>query len=501
MAPPEFSPKLDWSQAQEYRRGEAHALSNARNSGLGEDAREYRDVLHYDPLYQQGQTLTMQHRWEKLAQKIPEFSEEDWERAGRVFSGINNGVKAALFIDIAQNTKPGMYMPIKDIVSRFKELFAGTELLEVFEEGKKTRRSVIAYCQRSLCDVGVLTAGYSLDGELIGFGVTKDGVDSGLPHALRLLTWENTMHESAYPILGQTNSRGETRAPLNTAKILEYLLRHPYNAREVDLIDVSGVAGSIASKALERFHALGIVDYKGVTTQTSRISLEYAWDNADLGQARYIRTSHGLQDSVITAIEQKGLSNLNPTFSIEDIFQGLPEKIRDRWGEKSLRHEISSILSGLASPRYGLLQRVDDFKGHEKLSNIALTQKGRSFVLHIILPALLNSSAQPLRASLSQLAQTSAELYYPYSQSNKMREQQNNIHRLVQALGESSIPQVARELAAKVGLSSGRINQIIRPHIEGSSEVMLEVNGQSVIIERTKEKGVWYYSLKNPSGE
>lgn len=144
MASPEFSPKLDWSQTQAFRKGESDVLRNARNSGLGDEAREYRDLLHQDPLYQQTQTLAMQRRWEQLAQNIPEFSVEDWERAGRVFSGINNGLKAALFVDIAQNTKPGMYMHTENIVDRFKELFAGTELLEAF--GTHTKSKVIQYC-------------------------------------------------------------------------------------------------------------------------------------------------------------------------------------------------------------------------------------------------------------------------------------------------------------------------------------------------------------------
>lgn len=345
--------------------------------------------------------------------------------------------------------------------------------------------------------MGVLTAKYSFAGELIGFGVTDEGLESGLPHALRLLAWEHTMQESTYPILGQTNSPGETRAPFNSARILEYLFRHPYNARTTDLVDSLGLGGKTAPVALKRFDAFGLVHYKAITLHTSKVPLEYVWDTSrDLGRAQYIETSHKLQDAVVTVIGQKGLVS-HPRFSIGDIVQQLPEEITRRWKEKSLREHISKILSGFA--KEGFLQRVDDFKGGEKQSDISLTKKGRSFFLRIILPVLLESPAQPLPASLSQLAQTSAELYYPYSRSSKYREKQNNIRKLAQAIGER--PQAAQELAQGVELSDKTINRILSPHIKGSSEAILEVDGQPVVIERRKEKGVWYYSLKKPQDE
>lgn len=493
----EFAPKLDWSKAQEYRRKEAHTLTVARNTGLRDEAREYSDLLRQDPIYQAAQTLTFQHRWEHLAKKVPEFSLETWEKTGRVLSGINNGVKAALFADIALTTRPSTYMSTEDITAHFKELFAGTQLLEAF--GRNTKGHVIKICQESLCDVGLLTAKYSVAGELIGFGVTEEGLNSGLPHALRLLAWENAINQSARPILGEIHTKGETRAPFNSARILEYLFHHPYNVREVDLIDAIGVAYTTANSTLGRFNTLGLVDYKVVNPRTAGSPLEFAWDtnttNIKFRQTQYFINAHKFQDAVITVIQQKGLVNQR-RFSIADIAQQLPEKIRRNWKEKSLRHEISKILTGLTTD--GFLQRVNDFKGGEKQSDIALFQKGRSFFFHIILPTLLESPPQPL-TNPSKLAQASAKLYYPHSSSNKQREHQNNTQRLVQAIGEGI--QTARELAEILKLSVDAVRKILSPHIKGSFEVIVEVGSQPVIIIRTKKKGVWYHSLKNPHSE
>ncbi len=496
MASPEFQPKLDWPQAQEYRRGEVKSLRTARNSGLRDETREYLNLLHQDQLYQEAQTLTMQHRWEYLAQRIPEFSAEDWERAGKVFSGINNGVKAALFVDIAQHTRPGMYMPIENIVDDFKNLLAGTQLLEAFKKG--TRKRVVSYCQESLCNVGLVTAEYSLEGELIGFGVTEDGVSFGLPHARRLLQWENTAQESAYPILGSTSSSGETRAPFNTARILEYLFRHPHSVRSADLIDNLKLWSYSVQDVLKKLSRLGLIEYKAVTSQTSKVQVEYVWDSRkDLVQAPYFGKGHELQDAVIAVIQKYGLVQNQPGFYASHIVQKLSEEIKGRWKEKSLREHLSRILSGLA--REGFLQRVNDFKGGEKQSDASLTQKGRAFFFCIVLPTLLNSKVESLKTGLTWLAQTSAELYYPYSHSANKRERQNNIQKLVEAIGE--VPQTANDLATRVGLSAKIINRILSPHLKNSDKVILEINGQSFTITRIKEKGVWYYSLKNPKGE
>lgn len=487
MASPEFQQRLE--EARSYRRNQATELSSSANP------RDYLATLREDPKYEEARELTIFDRWEVLAAKVPEFSEEAWEKAGRVFSGINNGVKAALFVDIAQNARPGTYISTDNIVAHFRDLFTGTQLLAALEQNKNTKAQVINYCQQSLSNVGLLTAQYSLAGELIGFGVTEDGLSFGLPHALRLLEWENAINQSAYPILGKTSSPREARAPLTYARILEYLFCHPHNARKTDLLDALDVERATTQTAVENFRALGLVHYKAVTNQTSRVQLEYVWDTTrDLRQAQYIPASHELWGVIISAIEQKGLANLAPRFSIKDIVREFPEEIRRKLNEESLKSMISTILSGLA--RNGFLQRVDDFSGRKKLSNIDLTQKGRSFAFHIILPTLLNSKTESLTTNLSQLAQTSAELYYPYSTSNKQREQQNNMQRLVQAIGEE--PQTAQELAALIKLSKNSINRILRPHIKGSSEVIVELDGQPVIIEIQKIRGVNYYSIKTP---
>ncbi len=271
----EFGQRLQ--QARAFRQDEAAALRSARTNSLRDDAKEYLGVLHQDPQYQQAKELTLFDRWEHLAAKTPEFSDEDWERTGKMLSGINNGVKAALFIDIAQNSAPGTYMPINDIADHFKELFAGTQLLAALGR-THTKKQIISYCQESLCDVGLLTAEYNLAGKLIGFGVTEEGLTSGLPHAWRVLQWENNMQESIYPILGFTRSNGVTRAPFKTSRVLEYIFRHPYNTRAIDLGEI--VIGTLIDEAsiLKRLQVSNLIKYKAVTLSIPEKSLKHKMD-------------------------------------------------------------------------------------------------------------------------------------------------------------------------------------------------------------------------------
>ncbi len=146
------------------------------------------------------------------------------------------------------------------------------------------------------------------------------------------------------------------------------------------------------------------------------------------------------------------------------------------------------------------MQRVNDFKGGKKQSDISLTQKGRAFVLQIILPALLDSPPiESSTISLDQLAKKSADLYYPYSNSSKMKEHQNSVRKLVQVI--TQVPQTAQELAKNLNISADRIRELLKPHIKGSSEIILEIDGQPITIVREKIKGVWYYSIKNPQSE
>lgn len=489
MPSPEFSLRL--AAAREYRDRIANDVRVARSSGLRAEARDYLALLKQDPTYQEARRVVLENRWQMLGERLPEFSQEVWQEAGEVISGINNGVKAAVFAIVAEHTKvPNTYVFLNDLAERFRETFAGTELLEAF--GKNTKHHAIKYCEESLCDVGLLTR--KLDdesGKTIGFFVIEKG-RKYLPFAHHILTWEASHEQSLLPVLGQTNSSGETRAPENTIRILYYLAKH-IGTREVDVAFDLGVECSLVERPLSSLHRLGFIDRKVVNTHTSETEVRYEIDpRVSPDETAYVTTNKLLQDEICEIIQQESAG-----FSCLRVYAQLPEEIRARWKERALKTTISTIFSGLT--RQGMLRRVDDFKGKEKQSHITITPKGREFVSSLILPLLrIANSERPAdrqNENFASFAQTSADLYYPHSSSHKTRAYQQNRTRVLEELVQSTIPVSVKYLAGKMGLSKRTISKYLKPQLPGSDTIIVDYGGQPVSIQGTVEKGVVYYQV------
>lgn len=497
MARPEAITTLEG--AQEYRKQEASYLKRASRTG----AQEYLGMLRQDPLYQQARGLVVFNRWEHIAQKTPEFSPQTWEDAAGILSaGCNNGVKARLWIEIAQTTTPQTYISVNDLYERYKTIFAGSSLLE--KAGTNAKANMVDYCQDSLCEVGLVAAEVNLAGKVVGFGITSGG-QKFLDAAYLTLWFEQNNNQSLYPVLGPTSSSGDTRAPLNRAKILDYLMRRPSKVREADLvITYLQLANELTGEHLKLLAKLGLIDYKTINSHHRvKTPLQYEiQEGRDLHEARYFTTSPRLQDEVIRAISPPATSSLR--FSIADIVNRLPDEIKSRWNVISLSKYVSQILSGFA--KEGYLSRVDNFKGREKQSDANMTSKGRSFVLSFIWPALSIVEARALtegqrvrislaRENFDSFARTSAELYYPYSQSAKIRAKKEHLGKCIELLLDAKEPLTAWDLAEKLGLSAATIHGYLRPKIKSSDRAVINTGGEKITIERKSVEGLYYYSV------
>lgn len=442
--------------------------------------------------------------------EYPQFSQEAWREAGEALSGLNNGVKAALFLLIAQNTHPrtefgpGTYISLEDLTSRFRQLFAGTELLDMIDEYRMVRGQVRSYCQESLCGVGVVAAEYDLEGKIIGFGITERGVSVGVPLALLILEWENRYQQSLYPILGQTSSRKATRAPDNIAKIVDYLVRQGRPVRTVDIANGLNLGSGLVGQDLARLKRFGFVNYQSLTSQTGKIELEYRLASSDIEQAPYIIKVHFLQELIAKIL----LANKDRAFSASEIIRRLPGEIKPRWQARALTTTISAILSGLA--RQGYVDRVNEFEGAKKQSVASIAERGEAFVRGLVWSLLRASAKQPLaeeeqtkmdraRGNFSIFTRTSTDLYYPYSKSSKMRQRKVSMARLVGILQKNEGEVTIIDLAEKLELSRNTISRFLRPRVKDSDSVVIEVEGKPVKIKIERRKGVSYYSLlRNP---
>lgn len=492
MARPEAITTLEGAKA--YRKEKAGYLRLAsRTDALGR--------LRQDPLYPQARELVVFDRWEHLAQKTPEFSPQTWEKAAGVLSaGCNNGVKARLWIEIAQTTTPQTYISVDYLFERYKTIFAGSSLLET--AGRDAKAIMVDYCQDSLCEVGLVAEKINLAGKVIGFSITTNG--QKLLDAAYLTSWfEHNNNQSLFPILGPTLSPGDTRAPVNRAKILDYLMRYPIGMRVADLTTDLQMGQSSVSSHLKLLAKLGLIDCKAVNPHTDKTPLQYSLqEGINLHEAGYFLSDHSLQDEVVRAISLPTTSLLR--FSIADIINRLPDELKSRWSIVRLSAIVSRILSGFA--KEGYLSRVDNFKGRERQSYANMTSKGRSFVLRFIWPALSIVEGRPLtegqkarialaRENLDEFARTSAKLYYPYSQSAKNRAIKEHLGRVVELLLGAKEPLTAQELAEELRLSTSTIRRYLRPKIEGSDQAVINIGEKKITVQRKIVKGVYYYSV------
>lgn len=503
MSSPEFQVRLE--EAKAFRINEANVLRTARGSGLKTEAVEYLRCLKEEENYVEAKKTILFDRWEKLGAKIPEFSNEAWEETGQVLSGINNGVKAGLFLEIAQNTPPDTYMPVDTIVERFKKIFQGTELLEAFSEHRSnTKKHVMEYSKRSLCDVGLLTEEYKINERgvknIVGHGVTERGRKIGIPIALSVLWYENKTNQSLYPALGQTSSNGETRAPSNKAWVLDYLVRHPYGSREADLVTTLGIPQRIIGANLKQLRDSGMIDYKAIAFNTGITQIRYEKiEGKDLANAALYPPDRALQNQII-----KILQGSVESISGADVLERFPDEFKQRC--KTLKDRITSILSYLSTRGY--LARVDGFKGGNKQSDVFLIPKGRDLYTRIVYPALLLSSGGSLSEThlshlheasnnLSLYACNSAELYYPHSASNKIRKFTENRLKVLEILRDSPDSSfTTQELSKKMGLGHQTMSEYLKPQVLGSTETTFYLDGELLTIQKEKIKGVWYFSVK-----
>ena len=94
-------------------------------------------------------------------------------------------------------------------------------------------------------------------------------------------------------------------------------------------------------------------------------------------------------------------------------------------------------------------------------------------------------------------ARNSAELYYPHSQSSKIRQYQENKARVIEELEKSYTPLTARDLAEIFGLDDETIRFYLTPNLKDSDSITMMVGKRAVQIKREVQKGVVYYQVEN----
>jgi len=249
-----------------------------------------------------------------------------------------------------------------------------------------------AYCHKTLFPIGTVAEEEVIrdtgENVYLGFRLTESGKKYGLPIAAFTLNYIAQTGQSIFPILGNTNSRGKTRAPLNRVKILEALKEK--TLRVTDLEEILGLDSKGILGALNSLAKIGSIQYDSVgELQKGRINIApYMWvGGRNPEEAQTIRHR-------VTAT--KKIAKLMSKIKKAD-----HNKIAELTGIAS--PTVCPILSGLT--KQGILKR-ERWKGREFQSEAKLLDNGRKF---------LDEYLEPFKDSVSD-GQALEEMQESYEQ-------------------------------------------------------------------------------------
>lgn len=414
-----------------------------------------------------------------------EFPKDPQERWGALLSSFNTGTKAVTLLLLPD----GSYISSGDLATRFRELVVGTAMASV---DSKTSTS---YCLHTLCPIGLVAREYTIDRfgsqQLVGFGLTAAGKEYGMPAACLTLDFEDKHKISLYQVLGATqNSSTEVqRAPYTRALILQLLSKANQSLREADIVQELKIPLPVAGSSLSGLKRAGAITYEAVTFQTGETQVSYSFKESPISEIKPYGNYSKMTQRIAQICQELATGGL--AITQESVYRGIPKEITNRWQKKSLRMVINNMLSHLADQGY--LQR-GQFKGSEKLSSAKITAKGRLIVDGFLTPLLglacddniererINKEVVPkVLANRFLYAQNSARLYYPHSQSFKIREHLANIEKIKNFLLANSVGLTAVDFSEMTGLNKQTCRRIL---------ASLEESGEAV---REKRKGVNYY--------
>ncbi len=364
---------------------------------------------------------------ENRRQPFPGTSQE---QLGALLAAFNTGVTAATFLLIPEHG----YIAVPDFVQAFRRVFAETEVAGF------SRATPLDYCRRSLGPIGLVTSDYTIPyfgtDQLVGVGLTQEGIELGIPTASLVLGFERDNSFPIYPALGRTstNSPDGTRAPLNRAGILDLLRTSPAPLRREDIINQLGINPTVAQQSLVALHQAGVAEYTSIKHRTGKKQITYELGTLDITLVHMYKRGRDITREVAEIC--KLLSSRGDPITQKAVYERLTANPKYQWEEENMHSYVTGILSDLA--KQGFLKR-DQFKGGETLSSASITDKGRVLVDQLIHPIkdIVNGvrvNIPDARPNLSALARNSAKLYYPYSFSFRITSRAGVKSRIVEAL-------------------------------------------------------------------
>lgn len=409
------------------------------------------------------------------------------ERMVAILSSVNLGPKALTLLLLPGN---GSYIsPYTDLSREFKRIFRGTDLEEM--QGSMAA----SYCEKTLCDIGFVAKKYAIDSfgveKVVGYGRSEDGDTYGVPAAAKALVIEEKYRQSLFAFFTsiQRSSPDFRRAPLTRALILRFLASQSKAIKEADICEKFSISATAARFALMDLKQAGAISFETMNPHTSE-GISYKKTDLSVSEVTTVNRETALTRIVLEAIEK--LTSQGLPVSQSRIYELLPPDMKERLKERPLRKRINRIVTGLTEQHF--LEHADSFKAGVYFSIVEITQLGKDIVYDFIDPLwrlvqddteeqqrIRRECVEPVLRDLPKYGAITAELYYPYSKSAKMRQYDEYRRKIDTILAQQTRRLTVEEIAEQVGLEGTTVRRY------------LDSLCQQGIVQRKRKKGVNYY--------
>ena len=316
------------------------------------------------------------------------------------------------------------------------------------------RAALNGYCADIFYPMGIVAKETIFEGEVpvrTGYKLIKDGLTYGLPVTAFSLNWAVKYNQSLFSSLGSAQSNNDSRAPLNTVKVLRAIRELGDSITEASIMDYCNLSQGVVVRSLRRLDDSEMIRFESVGKNTSQ---------RDCANFEYLP----LQKEIIP-VDRVNTETLKSVLAVLKREKTINYRVASDLLNHDHPHAISRMLCILE--RQGHAKRKDMWKGGEKMSNVRINQRGIIFLDTFVKPiesALSNpNSLEQMREeylgsmfantlSYQSIARKATELYAEISPVLNRRDNEERFNQIISIL-EKRREVTAESLGSEMGLS------------------------------------------------
>lgn len=245
---------------------------------------------------------------------------------------------------------------------------------------------LFSYCSQSLSQIGLVAKEFlNPDLSTWGYALTDYGREIGVPLAGLMLDFSERHNIFLNKLFGATSSRSplstqvgeeeaefKKRSPITTLKIIYEIVTSPsLPVRDKDILDAVGERHNSVGRALNRLKELGLIQYEGIKANKRYSSYKFS-GNFPEGELPAYKMQKTLTHLIFNVLQ----ASPNQYLTSEDIYNALPEDIKDNWDKESLFSDISSISFYLTKNNYAEVEKF-----HQGLQSEVSISEGQRVIL------------------------------------------------------------------------------------------------------------------------